>query len=668
MFTKLLIANRGEIACRIAATAKRLGITTVAVYSDADRNSLAVDLADQAYRIGPAPAAHSYLDSSAILAAARTTGADAIHPGYGFLAENADFATACIHAGFTFVGPPAAAIRDMGNKHRAKQIMAKAGVPILPGYLGDEQEEAVLRGEAQRIGYPVMIKPTAGGGGKGMRLVTSDQEFLDALAAARREAQAFGDEHVLLERYLAQARHVEVQIFRDRYANAVHLFERDCSLQRRHQKILEEAPAPGLDEATRAGMSAAAIAAAHAIAYEGAGTVEFLLDADGEFYFMEMNTRLQVEHPVTEMISGEDLVEWQLKVAAGEALPRTQADLQHRGHALEARLYAENPSRGFLPSTGHLTHVRFAAGEGIRVDTGVRQDDTISPYYDPLIAKLVAWGENREAAVKRLELALKATLVTGVSTNLRFLEQLTGQSAVLNGEYDIRFVDRHGAELNGRLEPASPELVAVASCAVLLDREERARALAASCSDPHSPWHWTNGWRLNEPSRSVLEFLDHDAHIRVNTVRRGDGIEVFQNDRRVYVRAARVDDVELAVEIDGSQTTALVARDGRAIWALYRGQRARLSLLDPAARTQAGVSAHGEFIAPMPGRVVKLNVSDGEPVESGAALMVLEAMKMEHTICAPQAGTITRIHFQAGDLVDEGVELLDFEPVVEITP
>ena len=668
MFRKLLIANRGEIARRIAATAKRLDIRTVVVHSDSDRSSLATATADQAYRIGADPPAESYLNGDAILAAARETGADAIHPGYGFLAENADFAEACTHAGLTFIGPPAAAIRSMGSKHRAKHIMVQAGVPILPGYFGDQQDAVALRAEAQRIGYPVMIKPTAGGGGKGMRLVTSDAEFDQALAAARREAHAFGDDHVLLERYLAEARHVEVQIFRDRHGNAVHLFDRDCSLQRRHQKIVEEAPAPGLDAGTRGAMSAAAIAAVHTIGYEGAGTVEFLLDSDGEYYFMEMNTRLQVEHTVTEMITGEDLVEWQLRVAAGEALPRTQADLRCHGHALEARVYAEDPTRGFLPSTGQLRHIRFPAGNGIRVDTGVRQGDVIPSYYDPMIAKLVVWGEDRAGAMQRLTGALNDTLVTGVATNLRFLEQLAAQADVVNGAYDIRFVDRHTADLNGRLEPASPELTAVASCAVWLEHARQARTQAASSPDPHSPWHGTRGWRLNGPNESVLEFVDNDVEVRVNTIHHDDGFAVQINDRRLSVRAEPVGNDQLVIEIGGVRTHAVAARDGEALWILYRGRRARLTLRDPAARAQAAGASHGELIAPMPGRVVKLNVTDGQRVAKGAALMVLEAMKMEHTIAAPQAGTITRVHFDTGDLVEEGAELLDFAPLAEPAP
>ncbi len=666
MIQRLLIANRGEIACRIVATAKRLAIGTVVVYSDADRASLACSTADEAYRIGPAAAADSYLNSAAILAAARATHADAIHPGYGFLAENADFAQACAAAGLTFVGPPPAAIRAMGSKHRAKQIMAGAGVPILPGYPGEQQDTAVLRTEARRIGYPVMIKPTGGGGGKGMRRVMSETEFESALAAARREARAFGDDHVLLERYLERARHVEVQICRDRHGNAVHLFDRDCSLQRRHQKILEEAPAPGLDATTRAAMTSAAIAAAHAIDYEGVGTIEFLLEPDGSFYFMEMNTRLQVEHPVTEMITGEDLVEWQLRLAAGENVPRTQDELRPHGHALEVRLYAEDPTRGFLPATGRLGQVRFPSGAGVRVDTGIRRGDLISPHYDPLIAKLAVWGADRAAAHRRLTAALGDTLISGVATNLRFLEQLAAHPDVDSTAYDIGLVERRATDLDGRLAPPDPELIAVASCGVWLDRARRAEARAANSGDPYSPWHDTRGWRLNGPSECVVEFVGDGGAVRTNVVNRGTSeFSVQINDQCIRLHAVPNGEVQLRVEIDGLHADAVVARDGAILWILYRGRRARLEWRDPAARAPAARAAHGELIAPMPGRVVKLNVTDGQRVEAGSALMVLEAMKMEHTIAAPHAGTIVRVHFAAGDLVEEGAELLDFAPLTE---
>src|SRR5712671_561341 len=450
MFSKILIANRGEIACRVIRTARQMGIATVAVYSDADANALHVAMADEARRIGPPPARESYLNIAAIIEAARRSGAEAIHPGYGFLSENPDFAEACAKAGLVFIGPPAAAIRAMGSKAAAKALMEGHGVPVVPGYHGEAQDAASLAAEAERIGYPVLIKASAGGGGRGMRIVTRADEFARALVGAKREAAgAFGDDRILLERYLERPRHIEVQVFGDTQGNIVHLWERDCSIQRRHQKIVEEAPAPGLDKARREKLGEMAVAAARAVGYVGAGTVEFIAE-DGamkNFYFMEMNTRLQVEHPVTEAVTGLDLVEWQIRVAAGEPLPLCQPDLVLRGHAIEARLYAEDPERGFLPQTGTLHGLRFPPSRLARVDTGVRQGDTITPFYDPMIAKIIAWGEDRAAAVGRLRRALAETAVLGVKTNLEFLALVAEHPEFASGAVDTGFIERHRASL-----------------------------------------------------------------------------------------------------------------------------------------------------------------------------------------------------------------------------
>jgi 3-methylcrotonyl-CoA carboxylase alpha subunit len=499
MFSKILIANRGEIACRVIRTARRLGLTTVAVYSEADAGALHVELADEAWPIGPAPARESYLNAGAILGAARASGAEAVHPGYGFLSENADFAEACEEAGLVFIGPPAAAIRAMGSKAAAKALMAEQGLPLVPGYHGEAQDTGRLAREAERIGFPVLLKASAGGGGRGMRVVESAAELPRALEAARREAKgAFGDDRILIEKYLARPRHIEVQVFADRFGNTVHLFDRDCSIQRRYQKVIEEAPAPGLDPGLRAGMAEAAIAAARAVNYVGAGTVEFMF-ADNAFYFMEMNTRLQVEHPVTEAVTGEDLVEWQLRVAAGERLPKPQEELALTGHAIEARLYAEDPERQFLPQTGRLDALRLPPPELARVDTGVREGDAISPYYDPMIAKLIVHGEDRAAALARLGQALAQTAVLGLTTNLAFLARLAKHPDFTAAALDTGFIERHRDALcPGRQSPPA-DIVAAAALSRLLLRAESARRAALASADPYSPWHSRQGWWAAAP-------------------------------------------------------------------------------------------------------------------------------------------------------------------------
>ncbi|MDH4175883.1 MAG: acetyl-CoA carboxylase biotin carboxylase subunit, partial [Betaproteobacteria bacterium] len=511
MFSRILIANRGEIACRVAATARRLGIGVVAVYSEADAGARHVKLADEAFLLGPAPATESYLRGERVIEAALKCGAQAIHPGYGFLSENEGFARACAQAGLVFIGPPPEAIAAMGDKSAAKRLMEKAKVPLVPGYHGEKQEPAFLAKEAEKIGYPALIKASAGGGGKGMRIVTKAAEFQGALEGAQREAKAaFGDARVLIERYLERPRHIEVQVFGDAKGGCVYLFERDCSVQRRHQKVLEEAPAPGMSAARRKEMGEAAVAAARAVGYVGAGTVEFIAEQDGKFYFMEMNTRLQVEHPVTEMITGLDLVEWQLRVAAGEPLPLAQDRLSIKGHAIEARLYAEDPARGFLPQTGHLAHLRFPeATQAVRIDTGVESGATITPHYDPMIAKLIAWGEDRPAALARLGAALAAVEVAGVQTNVAFLERVVRSRAFSSGDLDTGLIERSRAELFPPAQAASHELLAAAAMAELLEEADEARARAAGSGDPYSPWDSVDGWRLNQGSHHRFVFAEH---------------------------------------------------------------------------------------------------------------------------------------------------------------
>ncbi len=508
MFGKILIANRGEIACRIIRTARRLGVATVAVYSEADRDAMHVGLADEAWPIGPPPVRESYLNIQALQDAARSSGAEAVHPGYGFLSENAEFAEACEAAGVVFIGPPAAAIRAMGSKAAAKELVRRHGVPVVPGYHGEDQSPARLRDEAERVGFPILIKASVGGGGRGMRIVNSLAEFTAALTGARREADAaFGDDRMLIEKYLDRPRHIEIQVFADRDGKTVHLFERDCSVQRRHQKTLEEAPAPGLDHGRREAMTKAAIAAARAVGYVGAGTVEFITDGNA-FYFIEMNTRLQVEHTVTEEVTGLDLVEWQLRVAAGEPLPVGQKDLLVRGHAIEARLYAESPARGFLPQTGTLHGLRLPPAEMARVDAGVRKGDTVSQFYDPMIAKIIAWGEDRSTALNRLGLALAETAVSGVITNRDFLARVAAHPEFVSGAVDTGFIERHHDTLIPDQRPAPDIALAAATLARLLGREAATKTMTSRSGDPFSPWARTDGWRLNGRGHQEIFFRD----------------------------------------------------------------------------------------------------------------------------------------------------------------
>ncbi len=666
MFDVLLIANRGEIACRVARTARRLGMRTVAVYSEADARALHVSLCDEAHLIGPAPARDSYLRAERILEVARRSGAQAIHPGYGFLSENEDFAEACAAAGVAFVGPPPGAIRAMGSKSAAKALMEQAGVPLVPGYHGEDQDPTLLAREADRIGYPVLIKASAGGGGKGMRIVREAAGFAEALASARREAlSSFGDDRVLVERYLTRPRHIELQVFADRHGNCIHLFERDCSVQRRHQKVLEEAPAPGMTAQRRRQMGSAAVAAARAVGYEGAGTVEFIAEGTGEFFFMEMNTRLQVEHPVTEMVTGLDLVEWQLRVAAGEPLPLAQEQVQISGHAIEARVYAEDPARSFVPSIGRLVHLcEPAASEHVRVDTGVREGDEIGVHYDPMIAKLICWDADRGAALRRLRQALAEYRVAGVASNLEFLSSVTAHRAFAKaheepGLLDTGLIERHAAELFPDPAPAPDPVLAVAALFLMREAEARARAVAARSGDPHSPWHATDGWRMNEDNHHVLRFRDGERAVAVTAHYRDGGYALDLPGGTVSASAAEGPGGGLVVHLDGARSLAHVVRRGDAFTVFAFGRSHHLEL--DAARTAEDDDTGGSLAAPMPGSVVEVLVQPGAAVEKGAALMILEAMKMEHTIRAPSAGTVKAVFFARGDQVAEGVSLLDFE-------
>jgi len=660
MFDSLLIANRGEIAVRIARTARRLGIRTIAVYSEADRHARHVAAADEAVLIGRASARDSYLNIERIVAAAKRTGARAVHPGYGFLSERAEFAEACAAAGLVFVGPPPTAIRAMGSKSAAKEILSTAGVPLVPGYHGEDQDDAILERAAAEIGYPVLVKASAGGGGRGMRVVEDEAGLPAAIAAARREAMAaFGDDRLLIEKYLDRPRHVEVQVFADSHGSAVHLFERDCSIQRRHQKVVEEAPAPGLASETRQRMGDAAVAAAQAIGYEGAGTVEFLLDRSGAFYFIEMNTRLQVEHPVTEMITGFDLVEWQLRVAAGEPLPRRQHEIAIDGHAIEVRLYAEDPARGFLPQTGHLRHLRMPAeGPHVRIDTGVGEGDTISVHYDPMIFKLIVWDRDRRAAIRRLERALGEVQIVGLATNLPFLAAIASHPAFGEADLGTDFIERFREDLFPTPKPLTDEFLALATLHVLESRAAKAARAAAASNDPHSPWSQVGGWRLNGSEEEILRFRDGEGLLEVGVLREGIGYRLRLPGGSIEAAAELDADGTLVADVDGLRSTATVVPEGEGVLLITRSGVRHVALHDSAAAALDQDSHSGLLTAPMPGKIVRVLVSEGDSVERGAPLIVLEAMKMEHTIAAPAAGIVEKVPYVVGDMVDEGTELI----------
>jgi 3-methylcrotonyl-CoA carboxylase alpha subunit len=657
MLDSLLIANRGEIACRIIRTARRLGVRTIAVYSTADRGALHTKLADEAVEIGPAEARQSYLSVERILQAARDTRAAAIHPGYGFLSENPAFARACQEAGIVFVGPPVDAIDRMGSKSEARQLMSAAGVPVLPGYDGEDQSDGVLEAEARRLGFPLLVKPTAGGGGKGMRVVRSAAELGEALSGARRESiKAFGDPQLLLERFVEKGRHVEIQVFADSHGDAVHLFERDCSLQRRHQKVIEEAPAPGLDPATREAMGAAAVAAARAVGYVGAGTVEFLHDGH-DFYFLEMNTRLQVEHPVTEMITGVDLVEWQLRVADGEPLPLRQAQVTQRGHAVEARLYAEDPERGFLPSTGRIERLRFPMDlEHVRVDTGVREGDEVSIHYDPMVAKIIAWGADRLEAIDRLRAALEATDVDGLRTNTRFLWEILGNEAVRAGDVSTRLLES-GLPASGATDAdiQGAWLIAAAVGSQVASRPGQPGGQT-------TPWGRRVGFRLNAPTtlRVALALGADRRWLRLRPA--GPDLQVELDGRTHLLEDCIPAGGRIAGRIDGQPFDARFepGEDGF----LLRRQCLRFDFAeDTGAERHASAEHEGHLRSPMPGLVLDVRAKPGDSVEAGAVLVVLEAMKMEHSLTAPWAGKVAAVAVKPGDRVEEGVELAVLEPV-----
>ena len=667
MFSTLLIANRGEIACRVAATARRLGIRTVAVYSDADAQARHVAACDTAVHIGgPEPRA-SYLRADAILQAAKDTGAQAIHPGYGFLSENEDFAQAAEKAGISFVGPPASAIAAMGSKSAAKSLMEKAGVPLVPGYHGDNQDPQFLKSQADGIGYPVLIKASAGGGGKGMRVVESSDAFVEALASCQREAKSsFGDDRVLIERYLQKPRHIEIQVFADKHGNCVYLFERDCSVQRRHQKVIEEAPAPGMTPERRKAMGEAAVAAAQAVGYVGAGTVEFIAEPDGRFYFMEMNTRLQVEHPVTEMITGLDLVEWQLRVAAGEPLPLRQEDLRIDGHAIEVRLYAENPDTGFLPSIGTLSYLEFPphtafANDAVRVDGGVRMGDAITPFYDPMVAKLIVHGADRDQARRRMLQALAQTRVVGVQTNVAFLGRLMGDEAFAAADLDTGLIERRRATLLPPPAEIGSDVLALACAAVLAGLGLPATRAVAATVDP---WLAGDGWRLGNNAYTLpIEWLIDAAVRRISLVRQGANWQIDcgagpQDYAWRTQSAAGASGVAVRVTLAGRELGGTVVTQGEQVHVFMDGNTYVLERHDAMAHAGDDEQGHaGGLAAPMPGKIVAISVKAGDAVKKGQALLVMEAMKMEHTIAAPVDGTVREIFYAVGDQVTEGAEL-----------
>jgi 3-methylcrotonyl-CoA carboxylase alpha subunit len=665
VFNKVLIANRGEIACRVIRSARRLGIATVAVYSTADRDALHVEMADEALFIGDSPPRESYLRAEAVLAAARKVGADAIHPGYGFLSENAEFCQQCAQHGIAFIGPPASAIEAMGSKSAAKRIMHEAGVPLVPGYHEDDQNPQVLRDAARDMGYPVLLKAVAGGGGKGMRVVENEGEFDAALAAAQREAsKSFGNDIMLVEKYLRRPRHVEIQVFCDSLGNGVYLFERDCSVQRRHQKIIEEAPAPNVDADLRARMGEAAVKAAQAIAYEGAGTVEFLLDQDGTFYFMEMNTRLQVEHPVTEMITGLDLVEWQLLVAAGEPLPLAQDALTINGHAFEARIYAEDPANDFLPVTGTLSYLQAPAeSRHVRIDTGVRQGDEVSVFYDPMIAKLIVWDEDRSRALKRLCNALTDYRISGMTTNVDFLYNLASSEPFAQADLDTSFIERHHALVFHQQAEDLQRALPLAALYLVLAQSQAALAASGAGKDTFSPWNLASGWRLNQPNLHHFDLVLQEQNCSLSVEQHGIGpakrYVIRHGDTTIQARG-ELQGNRLLADIEGHRLQAtVVEHDGK--YSLYCGDSAmQFSLLVPDLGDAGDTSDENHLLAPMNGTMVAVLVEAGAQVSKGDQLLVMEAMKMEHAIHAPAAGVVHKVFYQVGDLVDGGAQLLEF--------
>ena len=664
MFDTLLIANRGEIACRVIRTARRLGIRTIAVFSEADADAQHVRLADEAHCIGGPRPQDSYLRGDAILEVARRTGAQAIHPGYGFLSENADFADAVLAAGIAFVGPSGASMRKMGSKAGAKDLMAAAGVPVVPGYTGEDQSPGLLQREADRIGYPLMIKAAHGGGGKGMRIVRSAGEFAANLQSCQREAaNAFGRDRVLLERYIEHPRHIEIQVFGDAHGRAIHLGERECSAQRRYQKVLEESPSPFLTPALRAAMGAAAVQAAHAIDYANAGTVEFIVGQDGGFYFMEINTRLQVEHPVTEEVTGLDLVEWQLRIAAGEPLPLAQEEVVQRGHAIEVRLYAEDPDAGFLPGSGTLRTLRLPApSRHVRVDAGVVQGDTVTIFYDPMIAKLIVWDEDRPRALARLREALADCEIDGPKSNIGFLERLVRHPAVTGGSIDTGYLDRH---LDEFLAPAQAQasLLLAAATVALLAAEADARERARGSDDPTSPWASADGWRLGHAGARRLAFAHAGRRIELVAHGHGGDYRLDLDDASHAIAGARWRDGVLSARIDGAMQRFAARVDGDAVLVHDGSARLRLSSEPVYRRGDAeGGAAEHRLRAPMPGRVVLVQAAAGDAVQGGDVVLVIEAMKMELALKAPRDGVVAEVRVAVGEFVEADAILAALEP------
>ena len=646
MFSKILIANRGEIACRVIATARRMGVATVAVYSDADAGALHVALADEAYAIGPAPARQSYLRGDVIIGVAQRAGAQAIHPGYGFLSENADFAQACAEAGIVFIGPRPHSIRAMGSKAESKALMQRSGVPLVPGYHGSEQSVETLLREAAAIGYPVLLKASAGGGGRGMRVVERESDLAEALERAQGEARAsFGDDRMLVEKYLTRPRHIEVQVFADTHGECVSLFERDCSIQRRHQKVIEEAPGPCITAAQRRALGEAAIAAARAVDYVGAGTVEFIYE-DERFYFMEMNTRLQVEHPVTEFVTGQDLVEWQLRVAAGERLPLAQAQLAISGHAIEMRICAEDPERDFMPATGRVAWLRHpAASPHVRIDTGIREGDTITPNYDSMIAKLIVWGEDRPAALRRLRQALAGYELSGVRTNLDLLRGIAADPGFASGDFDTGFIGRNPQLVQPPGLPA-PAIWAAACLSVL----------AEAAVDAADPWGAGDGWRMNGTAAARLTLLHGGQAVEVAVRAAGGGAWVL--DLPGGPVTARLADGGVA--LGGARTRLRILRGDAAVTIIHDGSNHVFTVVDVLAPPEVAAVADAKLVAPTPARVDRVFVQAGDAVVKGQKLLILEAMKVETTFSAPRDGVVEAVHVQADELIAEGARLVTF--------
>ncbi|MCL1112865.1 acetyl/propionyl/methylcrotonyl-CoA carboxylase subunit alpha [Shewanella basaltis] len=667
MFTKLLIANRGEIACRIIKTAQTMGVRTIALYSDADKDARHVAMADESFYLGGSAPADSYLKADLIIEIAKKSGAEAIHPGYGFLSENAEFARKCEQNGIAFVGPGSDAIDAMGSKSAAKKIMSNANVPLVPGYHGDDQSDATLMAEAKAVGFPLLIKAAYGGGGKGMRIVENENEILEAIKSARREAiSSFGNDKLLMERYLRQPRHVELQIFADTHGNAIYLSDRDCSIQRRHQKVVEEAPAPGLSDELRAQMGNAAVAAAKAIDYVGAGTVEFLLDTDNSFYFMEMNTRLQVEHPVTEMVTGQDLVKWQLVVASGGELPLRQDEVRIHGHSFEVRIYAEDPQNEFLPASGKLNFLREPEqNRHVRIDSGIRENDVISNFYDPMIAKLIVWDESRPRALQRLVHALESYQISGLKHNIEFLANIAEHPAFAAADFCTDFIERFGDTLIGDAAIEADTALALAGLFQVLSRKQAAKTLAINSADPHSPWGLVSGFRLNSSSVHHVSLLTDTAtvtqqHDLVITAV-GEQYQLCLNEQVLNLAGELKADLLLA-EINGHKSKVPVSHQGDDFTLfLPSGSYHFKAIL---AQVAEEVVNHADKLkAPMNGTVVTHLVEVGEQVKAGQGLLVMEAMKMEYTIEAPYDGVVSEFYFQSGELVSDGAQLLNVEPL-----